>query len=749
MRCFVFSVCLISAAGCLADEIETVTVRGLRPTSLPSRIPTTIEGVTGEEIAAHINARDSEDALKYFPSLNVRKRYIGDFDHAVLASRASGTNNSARSLVFADGILLSNLLGNGATYTPRWGQVSPWEIERVDVLYGPFSAAYSGNSAGAVVDYVTRMPESREAHVMLATFTQQFDLYHTSGRFSGWQANAAVGDRTGALSWWLSFDHLDSDGQPMVFATRLLSAGTPGTAGTPVTGAVAGRNPRDQDWLTLGTSSQARTMQDHAKVKLAWDFSPAVRASYTFGWWANDVTRDAATYLHDAQGNAVYSGTINTGGRSYILSPADFTPTLADLAHAMHGISIRSDWNGAWDLSLSASTYDYARDTTRSATTALPAAATGGAGRIASQDGTGWSQFAAQGVWRPGVDRMSHQVDFGAQADMYRLRTRVDNTSDWQHGAPESRFSEFRGETQLLSLFAQDSWTVNESWRATLGLRWEHWSANDGSLSNAGVTREFDARSEDWLSPKFALAWRFAPEWELRASLGRAVRMPTVAELFQGSISADVIVNNDPDLKPERSWTGELSAQRDLAPGRWRATAFFEDTADALYSQTNVTVTPNVTSIQNVDRIRTWGLELAIDVPDLPVEGLGLTGSVTWAHSRIAANDNFPASVGKWQPRVPDWRATLLATWQASERWSVTLGGRYSGRQYNTLDNSDTNGFAFTGTSSFLVFDTRVRAKIGDYWTVSAGVDNIGNETYWAFHAYTQRTFAAEITADF
>ena len=114
-------------------------------------------------IRVRINATDAEDALKYFPSLLVRKRYIGDYDHAVLASRASGTDNSARSLVYADGILISNLLGNGATFTPRWGLVTPEEIERVDVLYGPFSAAYPGNSVGAVVDYVTRMPDGARA----------------------------------------------------------------------------------------------------------------------------------------------------------------------------------------------------------------------------------------------------------------------------------------------------------------------------------------------------------------------------------------------------------------------------------------------------------------------------------------------------------------------------------------------------------------------------------------------------------
>src|SRR5262245_25727744 len=90
-------------------ELGVVTVTAARPTSLPTQIPTTIEGITGDEVVETINATDSEDALKYFPSLLVRKRYIGDFDHAVLATRASGTGNSARSLVYADGILISNL----------------------------------------------------------------------------------------------------------------------------------------------------------------------------------------------------------------------------------------------------------------------------------------------------------------------------------------------------------------------------------------------------------------------------------------------------------------------------------------------------------------------------------------------------------------------------------------------------------------------------------------------------------------
>ncbi|HKE92686.1 MAG TPA: TonB-dependent receptor plug domain-containing protein, partial [Povalibacter sp.] len=233
--------CALSHAACAEDTepvrtLGTVTVIGTRPTSLPTQIPTTIEGVTADEIADTVNASDAEDALKYFPSLLVRKRYVGDYDHAVLASRASGTGNSARSMVYADGILLSNLLGNGATYTPRWGMVTPEEIERVDVLYGPFSAAYPGNSVGAVVDYVTRMPEQFEAHLRASSFAQQFDVYSTRETYGGYQASASVGNRFGRWAAWIDYNRLDSDSQPLSYANRLVSAGVPGTAGIPVTG---------------------------------------------------------------------------------------------------------------------------------------------------------------------------------------------------------------------------------------------------------------------------------------------------------------------------------------------------------------------------------------------------------------------------------------------------------------------------------------------------------------------------------
>lgn len=728
-------------------ELGTVTVIGRRPSSLPTRIPTTIEGITGGDVRVRINATDAEDALKYFPSLLVRKRYIGDYDHAVLASRASGTGNSARSLVYVDGILISNLLGNGASFTPRWGLVTPEEIERVDVLYGPFSAAYPGNSVGAVVDYVTRMPADFELRAGVSSFGEDFSVYRSEDTYSGRQASASVGNAQGPWSWWINFNRLDSHAHPVSYANKLVSSGVADTAGTAVTGALAARNPREQDWLILGSTTATHTIQDHAKLKVAYEISPRLQLSYTLGLWNNDARRSSQTYLRDDAGNPVYAGTINVDGRRYTVTPADFAPTASHLRHLMQGLSLKSERDGAWNFELAASAYDYDRDVVRSPSIALPDAAAGGAGRIGSQGGTGWGSIALRAARRPSADG-GHILDVGVQLDDYRLRTLVENTADWLVGEPAQRVSAFRGDTQLTSVYAQDTWTFAPRWRATFGARLERWQAKNGAVSDATTTLGFAARSDTYVSPKVALARELTPLWSLKASLGRAVRMPTVAELYQGSISTNVIVNNDPNLLPETSWTSELSGEREIGQGRVRLTAFFEATSDALYSQTNATVTPSVTSVQNVDEIGTRGLEVALQQAGLAAGRLDVSASITYARSRIERNDNFPASVGKWQPRVPDWRANALVTYRLGERWSLTAGGRYSGTQYNTLDNSDTNPYAFTGTSSFVVFDLRARYAT-ERWSASIGMDNVGDEEYWAFHPYTRRSLIGELGVRF
>jgi iron complex outermembrane receptor protein len=745
--------------------LGVVIVDGLRPTSLPNQIPTTMEGITGKQIEATVNATDSEDALRYFPSLLVRKRYIGDYNHAVLSSRASGTGNSARSAVYADGILLSNYLGNGVgglSFPPRWGLVTPEEIERVDVMYGPFSAAYPGNSVGAVVDYVTRMPRKFEAHAKVGYVVQPFEIYGQRDTFRAWQASASIGNRSGDWSWWVNVNRTDSEGQPLTFATRTVASGTVGSAGTPVTGAVLDANNAGQPWYVLGAGTQYHTVQDHLKVKLAYDISPTLRASYVLGVWENRADGRSVSYLRDGSSQAFYgtaaNSTVNIDGRSYTLTGGDFTLTRESLRHTMHGLSIKSRTRGEWDWEVAASLYDYGRDDKRQngPQNFQPDARSGGAGTIAQGDGTGWNTLALKGTWRPPQAGGAHIVDFGFQQERYTLRYRTSAiTGNYLDDSPGALASNVQGRTQLQSLYAQDTWQIASDWKAVLGGRAEQWEASDGRTDfSATSSLSYPARRETFFSPKAALSWQWLPETVLKASIGRAVRMPAVNELYGATSTTNSQYINDPNLAPEKSWTAELSADRDLGFGNARLTFFAEDTRDALYSQATFdpVANRNVSRVQNIGRIATTGIEAALNTRDWLVKGLELSGSVTYADSKIKENAGFVITpgdtIGKWQPNIPRWRATAVASYRVDDQWTTTLAARYSGRQYRTLNNADVDGFTYMGVSKFVVVDARVLYRIDKQWSAAFGIDNLNNYSYWNFHPYPQGSYSAELKFD-
>lgn len=262
-----------------------------------------------------MNVVNAEDSLKYTPSLFIRKRYAGD-RNGIVASRTAGSLQSAWSLVYADGLLLSNLLGNSYNFPPRWNIVGSEEIETVDVLYGPFSALLPGNSAGATILINTRRPQQFEAHARVQGWSQHYKHYATDDTYRGHQEQVALGARVNnGLSWSFLFNHLDAYSQPMNFATAAVPTGSNNT-GTPVTGGVPYTNPTNVSSMMFGATSLDHTVQDTMKIRLAYDFTPDTRAAFTYAYWQNDSFSDTRTYLRNAAGQPVWSGSVNIDNKT-------------------------------------------------------------------------------------------------------------------------------------------------------------------------------------------------------------------------------------------------------------------------------------------------------------------------------------------------------------------------------------------------------------------------------------------------
>jgi iron complex outermembrane recepter protein len=750
---FPLSSLFIASAGAqgVATEktLEPVVVTGTR-SPLDPNLPTTTESRTAEQLREQ-NFVNVEDALKYLPSTTIRKRYIGD-RNSLIAGRSFSELQAPRAVVYADGYLLSQFLGQ--FNAPRWNVVAPEEISRVDVLYGPFSALYPGNSIGTTVVMTTRPPQRFEGSARVQAYTQSLDDSGFSGTYSGHQESAWLGDKVGAWTYSIGVNRLQNNSQPMQYLTLQTPTTQSGNA-IPVSGAVPGVDPTDKPWFLAGPNGTAleRNVQEQFKLKLGYDFAPNLYGEALYAWWHNDAKRNGATLLRDAAGNPVYQGLVSIGGTRFNIPANAFAPQNVEEEHGMLGLQLKTRNKTGWNASAVATLYDIATDLTRSATTAPPAANNGGAGTYADNSGTGWKTLDLQTTYSP-RDGEAHALAFGYHTNQYKLRNLAFNTPNWISAGPTTPVSAFSGETGLQALFAQDTWKLSPQWLTTLGLRYEQWKATDGQRSSSTAAPvAYAERTDDAWSPKASISYLPGSDWLLKASIGKGVRFPTVSELFQGSVVGGNIVNNNPDLQPERSLAKEFTVERGFTAGNGsgtlRASVFEDDIRDTILSQTNVTVFPNVTNIQNIDRVRTRGIELSATANDVGLRGLDLTGNVEFIRSITLENANNPATVGKYWVRVPRTRLNLVGTYRSDEHWTTSLAVRHSGKKYGNLDNSDTNGDVFGGVSTYTVWDTKLSYRIAKYLEAAFGIDNLTNEKYYVFHPYPGRTFFGELRANF
>ncbi len=745
---------LLSPAAARAEDegaipsVSAVEVVGVRSKADTNALPVTAEGVTADQIANSVNVTNVEDALKYLPDVLVRKRHIGDVQSPV-STRTSGVGASARSLIYADDVLLSALIGNNnASASPRWSMVSPEQIARIDVLYGPFAAEYPGNSVGAVINITTREPERFEATARVEAVDQAFAQYGTNQDNRSGRAAFSLGDRRGPLSLWLNLNHTDSTGQPLTYVTAARPA-SPGAAGAPVTGAFADTNRTGAAIAVLGASGIEHQVQDNANLKLGWALTPTLKATWTLGLFAHEDRARAESYLRDAGGAPAYSGALNIGGFAYTVAPSAFSGGVyhLDEQHWAQSLGLKSHGGGVFDWEAVATAYDFTRDRQRTPSGALPAANAGGAGTISDLAGTGWRTFDARGAWRP---QGAQAFSFGVHLDQFRLNNPKYATGDWMEGAPGTLTSLARGRTRTEGLWAQDVWTLGPDLTLTLGARYERWRAFDGfnySLLPALAATQPELNASGW-SPKATLAWRASERWRLKASYGEALRFPTVSELYQAITTGAVLTTPNPNLRPEHARSGELTAERITTRSRLRLSLFEEDLNDALLSQSAPLVTGSSTLfsfVQNVERVRSRGAEVVASREDVLVPGLSLSGWVTYVDGRTLRDAAFPAAVGKHTPQVPRWRGGAMATWQADSATSLSLAARYSDPSFGTLDNSDRRSNTYQGFGGFLVADAHLKREIGHGWALSGGVDNLFNRKYFVFHPFPQRTVLVEL----
>lgn len=736
-------------------NVQTVNVTAEKTTAEKYQFPNTVESTKAEKIAETVNIVDTPDALKYMPSLMVRKRDSADFGGATLATRIWGVSYSAKSIVMVDGMPISNQLYNDNNYgPPKWFVVSPEEIDHIDVMYGPFSAAYSGNAMGAVVDITTKRPtQSFEGSLGLTSATQSFSQFKTHETYNTVQAAALLGGRSEDMSWRLAFNHQDAHTQPRAFGT-----GTTNIAADqsfPYT-----KKDGTNGGYYLGATTLLHGVSDNINAKLKIDLNRDAQLSLSSGVFLGNTDSTSQSYMAN--------GFCSTGsGPCTTLASGVYG---YKQEHWVNGVGLKSSTRGAWDYEVNLSNFRYQNDVQRTAAYlnndgSVVNNLTGKPGSVRDMSGTNWSNFDAKAIYRP-VQAPAHQFSFGYHQDNTRLKSLTNNVLDWQNSNDGAMTALAQGTNETKAVWVQDAYKASQQVQYTLGGRYESWNSyNGGVFASATPALNQATVSVNHFSPKFSTLIGLDDGAVVNVSLANALRFPTVGELYNVTTCTTGCAGNqtfpyspNPALiKPENVNSFEVTYSKRIEHANFRASLFAEDVNDALISQYG-NVNPDQPNglysyWMNVKKVRSRGLELSADVHKFLFDKLDVFSAVTVVDSVIAENDGVTSAgksvVGNKTPGVSPLRIKFVATYRPDDKLSIALGGSYQKQFYSSIDNNDVNPNTYQGFSGYTVFDIKARYKFDKNLTASAGIDNLTNQKYFLYHPFPQRTFVAHLKYNF
>ncbi len=260
---------------------------------------------------------------------------------------------------------------------------------------------------------------------------------------------------------------------------------------------------------------------------------------------------------------------------------------------------------------------------------------------------------------------------------------------------------------KVFSAYAQDQIGIGSMVDLVVGLRFDRFDIR-GTDFAATPDRPF-ARVDEKLSPRIGLIVKPREDMSLYASFSRSF-LPRSGDQFLTLSTAQQ------DLEPESFTNYELGAKWDIRPSLAATLALFQ------LDRTNAT-TPdpaNPANSINVGETRTRGVELAM-VGKLTPQWQ-VSGGYTYQDAKLRGNDSVRLG------QVPEHQFALWNRYDFAERLGAGLGVIHQSSQFaaNRTSATTTRLPAFTRVDAAAYFDVSERL------TLQLNVENLLDESYFA-----------------
>ena len=330
----------------------------------------------------------------------------------------------------------------------------------------------------------------------------------------------------------------------------------------------------------------------------------------------------------------------------------------------------------------------------------------------------GWSRTFGTHLLSAGLD--TRWVDGETDEDVFAagafLRTRVTG-----------------GRQLITGLYVQDVWRPHPAWELVGGVRADWWRSDDGFRRDtpppAGVPprQTFDDIDRLLVSPRVAALVHVTPTTDVRASVYRGFRVPTLNEQYRLFRVRNDVTTANPGLEPEILTGGELGAQQRWGPLEARVTGFWNEVQDLV---ANVTLTTPVADCpagttcrqrQNLELARIRGVEAELELR--LARRWRLLGSYLFTDARVVDAPQQPGLEGNRLAQVPRHAGTVGVRFTHAALFTAVVQTRIVGDQFEDDLNTLTLG-------SYVVFDVFLSRALTRWSELFVSVENLLDKEY-------------------
>lgn len=462
-------------------SLDEVVVTATRTMKEIQEVPSSISVITAKDMEKK-NIHTVRDAIGQMPGLHIDRQG----DSSEISLRGFDTTNI---LVLVDGVQMNS------TYNSKvnLNDIPVDNIERVEVLRGAASSIYGGHAVGGVVNITTK--EAKEEGTT-ATANLSYGSHNT------WKKSVYLHSKANEKwSFGIGYEERKSDGfRGFYGAAKKMKKPEPEnyTADLPVLS--------NKSYVYGGRGEKAWKYEGY-NAYIKYDISDTQSLKYSYAHTeSNYHYNNPFSYVRDANGNMVFSGTVKTQKGDLIkLAPKNFYGHLGEGVKERHILSFKDTVNKL-ESSLSYSRDKYNGYTGPTLSRNYTKADWEGAGDYSSHPEKIYN-FNLEKAWEKVGD--NHTIVAGLNLKQEEMDQDRFSLSRWKDKDSKTKYyANDKGKVKNMALYVQDEWKVSNPVMVYLGVRYDHFKKGDGHF---WLDKKYDYSSKgktyNEISPKAAFSY--------------------------------------------------------------------------------------------------------------------------------------------------------------------------------------------------------------------------------------------------